>query len=172
MSENLKKIFELITKSENPNTTCLVDSKDMLRWIPIVICWEPNKSMGIAEDGNWVVEVSLGLVKLSTPDSFIKVKILLEKPLHEIYHEVTNNFEQYKIKDCGTELFPDTEIINAAMEDNSEYWIELAFKWYEELHITKKIMIKESMVKIVENKNLPQKLRHTAIKEIATLKKL
>ena len=63
-------------------------------------------------------------------------------------------------------IFPFVEIIEGVFEDGFDYWIALAFKWYDELPLGRKIILKNTLSKIVENKSVTQKLRHKARKEL------
>ena len=166
MTDTLKLIANSIMPIAHVKVSHLVDSRETVRWIPVLLCWSPDKNMGISEDGYWVIEETNGLRVLGGPQSYLRIEILLEQPLSKIREEITAFLDSFNVTVDVFDIFPFVEVIRAVVEGSSTYWAELAFGWYDELPIEKKKMLKDSLLKIVERKALTQKLRQKAIKEI------
>ena len=62
------------------------------------------------------------------------------------------------------EIFPVTEILRFTFENElySSYWINLGLEWYKYLSKEQKALFKEDLEKIIMNKRIHQKTRHTA----------
>lgn len=58
--------------------------------------------------------------------------------------------------------FPTNSILRSALESNSEYWVNLAFKWCEDIEDLKKHA--EVLINISKDKNYSQNIRHQALK--------
>ncbi len=162
-------IIKSIIASGMYKNNYLIGTQESVRWIPILQCWQEGGSIGLAENGEWVVELATGLDVLKEDKSFIRVKVLLERPLSEIHEELKSFFALYQINVDIDEIFPYDKIIKATLEDDSLYWTELAFAWYDELPDKKRKLLKNTLSLIVEKKLANQKLRHKAMKELARL---
>ncbi len=166
MADTLKVIYSQIFQAVSIKETPLIGAQEKTRWIPILLCWVPDKHIGISEDGFWVVEERSGLRILDSAKSLVRIKILLEKPIEKIRRELITYFCSSNIIEDVDDIFPFIKIIQGVLEDGFDYWMELAFKWYDEFPLERKIVLKNTLSKIVENKSVTQKLRHKARKEL------
>ena len=169
MDVNLKSMTDFLIQKEHYKISCLADSQNNLKWIPMIQCWEDGGSMGISQNYEWVVEGNAGLYILSSTKSFLFVKVFLERPLDNVLKDIKESLSNYHINKDPINLFPYFQIIKAVFEDSSVYWAELALEWYDELPTEKKMQLKDSLEKIKTAKWASQKLRHKAMKEIAKL---
>lgn len=160
----LNKVFQ---SSEFKNSQ-IIDSDLYIRWIPLLICWLPDKSLGISEMGNWVVEEGSGLRILDTANSFLRIKVLLEKEFNDIRDTINIKLEAYKLD--FDSIFPYRDLLEQVIKNDSEYWVEQALRWYEGMPKETKIDLKEALEMIQNKKTLSQKIRHKVIKELAQLK--
>lgn len=146
-------------------------SKKEIKWIPLLLCWNSDKYLGISEEGYWVVEERSGLRILDTPRSLVRIKILLEQPLEKLRRELASHLNNSDIGIDAETIFPCVELIQGVLEDGFEYWMELAFNWYDELSFKEKAMLLSTLKKVAENEWTTQKLRHKAKKELKQLTK-
>lgn len=169
MINPLKPINDLLQLNLEFKTSLL--NLELIKWIPIICFDNPELKIGLLQDGRWVVEGKNNVFGLFEPKSYIRVMALLEKPLNNICEIIINTF---KLSDSNLEvydIFPFVDIIKSGLEQESEYWAELAFKWFDEIPIEKKEILRDSLIKITNAKWASQKLRHRAIKEISKLAK-
>ena len=170
MITHLKLINELLQSNLEFKTSLM--NLESVKWFPIVYFDNPELKIGILQDGRWVVEGKNKLFDLFEPKSYIRVMALLEKPLNTIREIIINFFKLTNLSSEVYDVFPFVYIIKSGLEQESEYWAELAFKWFDELPIEKKELLRDSLIKITKAKWASQKLRHRAIKEIAKLEKI
>ena len=166
MENILKVTLAKICSKAICKSTALIDNQQIRNWIPIILCWQPNLYLGISEDGYWVVEERSGLRVLSSPREFIRIKVLLEQPMSNIRQEIETVLNTYNIELDNAFVFPFVDIIREVIEEGSAYWVELAFKWYDELSLKEKIALKPTLRNFMESKQATQKLRHKAKKEL------
>ena len=127
---------------------------------------KPDISMGLLKDGNWVVEGKNNTYILTTPKSYRRAVILLERSIYEVNGEIKRFFANLNIDANIDLIFPFVDIVRAGFEFGTLYWAELAFNWFDELLVTKKVELRDSLEKIKGEKWISQKLRHKAIKEL------
>jgi len=146
-----------------------IDSNECIKWMPMILCWQPNNYIGITENGRWVVEERSGIRFLNTPQAFLRVEILLERPLVDIQTELLQNLCRNSIEELE---FPYIDIISQVFINDSNYWVELAFLWFDTMPLDMKVLLKQELEIVRNRKELSQKLRHRAMKEHAKLKRL
>ncbi|MBA4496475.1 hypothetical protein ACFO25_10480 [Paenactinomyces guangxiensis] len=169
MDERLKLIFNSGLLEAEYRESTLIDSNIKVKWLPVLRCGETHRNMGLIEDGTWVVEESPGLRLLNKTRSFMRVVVLLEQPMDKVRDEIKEFFSQFKI-DLDIDLvFPFVDVTRAGFEFGTEYWAELAFKWYEKLPPKDKALLKASLLTISDVKWASQKLRHKAKRELKTI---
>lgn len=169
MENTLKLVYDDVCFNGATKHTSLVGSQKEIKWIPLLLCWNPDKYLGISEEGCWVVEERSGLRNLDTPHSLVRIKILLEQPLGKLRGELASHLNTSKTVIDAETIFPFVELIQGVLEDGFEYWMELAFNWYDELSLKEKAMLTSTLKKVAENKWTTQKLRHKARKELKQL---
>lgn len=166
MDESLKSKFNRVLLDTECRESTLVNSNKKVKWLPVLRCGETYRNMGLIEGGIWVVEESSGLRILDETRSFMRVIILLEQPMDKVRDELTDFFSRLKVDVDVDAVFPLVDVIRAGFEFGSEYWAELAFKWYEKLPSEDKVLLKGSLLTISDAKWASQKLRHKAKKEL------
>jgi hypothetical protein len=165
VTNKIKKCF----KTDNYKVGQLIDSKEKVKWLPLLLCWPPDKYFGIAENGCWVVEGAEGMRWLDSPNEYWRIKVLMERSLDDVQTEFNKNLGTNNIDELK---FPYIYILSEVFVNDTNYWVERAFSWFDTIPIKeKKLLIME--LEILKNKkSLSQKLRHRALKEQAQLKKL
>jgi hypothetical protein len=167
MKNDLKSIYFALP-AEMKNTTRLMDSEELVKWIPVLPCGEAYRSMGISENGCWVVKVASGLCELTESNSYMYAMILLEQTMSEIRSQLTEFFNCSDIPIDLDSVFPFREIVQFGLEQRDEYWVGLAFDWYECLPSMKKKSLQDSLEKLAKSKRASQKLRQRASKEVGS----
>ena len=170
MSRILKMINTLFETNINIKTSIL-NLEGEIHWVSVLCIDNPEINVGILQDGRWVVEGKNGLYALNESKSHIKIMALLEKPLNSISDSITSVFKLSSFDVTVYDIFPFVDVVKAGLEQGSEYWAELAFKWFEDLPIEKKVYLKDSLVGITNAKWASQKLRHKAEREVEKLSK-
>jgi hypothetical protein len=169
MDESLNLIFNSVLLDTEYRVSTLIDSNKKVKWLPVLHCGETSRNMGLIEEGTWVLEESSGLRILNETRSFMRVVVLLEQPLYRVRDEIKDFFSRFKIGVDVDSVFPLVDVIRAGFEFGSEYWAELAFKWYEELPAKDKVLLKASLLTISDAKWASQKLRHKVKRELKTI---
>jgi hypothetical protein len=147
--ETLKSTIDSILPSIKFKTSRMHESDETIRWIPILPCLKSGGYMGITEDGDWAVEVASELHILKSPESYWRVEILLEQPFEKIHEEVGAFFKACNVSIDVESVFPFVEIIKAVLAVSPPYWMELTFKWYDQLSYENKRLLKDSLIRIV-----------------------
>jgi len=166
MTDTWKSIVNLIPY-ENFTQSHFLDSK----FIPILQL-KPDLNMGLSENGNWVVEGKNSIYILTTPESYGRVVVLLERSIYEVSKELKIFFANVNIDADIDLIFPFIDIVRAGLGFGTIYWAELAFKWFDELPVTRKVELKDSLEKIKGEKWISQRLRHKVIKELKRVAKV
>ncbi|MFS1514766.1 hypothetical protein VQL36_20490 [Chengkuizengella sp. SCS-71B] len=167
MRDDLRSIFSELS-SEKHITTELINT-DVVKWIPILPIGKSSRKMGISEKGCWVVEIATGLCELLEPRSYLYVLIILEENIDEIRSKLAEFFYRLNISANIDTIFPFAEIIKFGFQQQDEYWVKLAFDWYNHLSLIKKKSLKSTLEKLSMSKRTTQKLRNMARKEVKNL---
>ena len=165
MSNHEQLISDLLHSNFKFETT-LMDLKTV-KWFPIICYDNLERKIGILQDGRWVVEYKNNLFGLFEPKSYIRVMFLLETPINIIIEKIIDIFKLSYLNSEVYDVFPFVYVIQAGLEQGSEYWAELALEWYDEVPSEKREILRDSFIKITKAKWSSQKLKHRAIKEIA-----
>lgn len=168
MGEIKERLNEIFQKNGFKKSQ-IIDSDIYVKWIPLLLCWSPDKYLGISELGNWVVEEISGLRVLDTASSFLRVKILLEKQLSEIREKINEKLKVYELD--FDSIFPFKDMLAQVIINDSEYWVEQALRWYDSLCREDKVGLIEALETVKDKKSLSQNLRHKVIKELAQIKR-
>jgi len=169
MVNTTEAIMKLIYKSVRYKVSTIVESEKEAKWYPILQFATQGITMGVKEDYTWVFEVKSELYLLNNPNEFWRLVVLLEKPFHETRREVAGFLDNLGIVANPYDFFPFVEIIRAGFQFGTKYWAELAFNWYDEILLEKKVCLKESLEYVENAKWASQKLRHRARKELKLL---
>lgn len=172
MNENFTQISKLLNPIVNPKRGKFIRENEGVVWFPLITINDSGSQMGVSKNSEWVVEVSEGIHHLDNPQLYTYVMALLEKPLSVVHRHILNLLKGLPMEEEPLIIFPFTSIINAGFEQGSDYWAELAFKWYYELSNKQKIELKATIFKVYNAKWASQKTKHTARKELAKLRKI
>ena len=161
-------IFETAYR-EDPSR--LTTSNTDTLWLPLVKSKTTESTLGINQDGDWVVEVSGDVRIIREQKSFLFCIVFLEMSFADIKNYImdhTNGINQ--IADIG-DIFPFVEIIRFVLETStSDYWLELAMNWFNELNAAEKHVLTPALDEAVMGMYLHQKLKHRMQRELKKLK--
>lgn len=171
MKNKLKSLIHSKVPLNKIRVTQVVDSEEMVRWIPLILCREHCTIIGISMDAEWVVEEKAGLRILDETWKFLRVMVLLEQPKSEIYDSLTKAFKDYQIFIDVHDIFPFVEIVKVGFEQKSDYWAELALNWFTHLPRMEQEELLDSLKTILEARWASQDLRHRIKKELRKIEK-
>lgn len=171
MTDILKSLVRSKIPSESFKSGYLVDSEEVVNWIPLILCREHGTIIGLSADAEWVLEEKAGLRILDETWKFLRVIVLLEQPRAEIHNSLTEAFNNYQIFIDVDDIFPFVEIVKVGFDQKSDYWAELALNGVTELPQVKQKLLLESLRKILDARWASQKLRHRAKKELRKIEK-
>ena len=139
-------------------------------WMPLVEYKKTEMTFGIDIDGNWILESSMKMWIIGEENPYLFCMPFLEMPFADIKNALMSRIgETDQIADIGG-IFPFVEIIRFALENSiSEYWIELAMNWFDELDAAYKHALKPSLEKAIAVKRLFQKTKHRVQRELKRL---
>ncbi len=158
--------FLNIRKQPGPSeSSVLLPSGESVRWMPILWCGKPDFRMGVLENGDWAVEDKAGLRHLDEQPSYLYVMALLEQPAISVRERLKAFFSA---SDIGS-VFPFANVVRAGLDQKSEYWADLAFRWLGEIPEEGRISLEDSVARIADAGWASQKLRQKAKKELKRL---
>jgi len=121
-------------------------------------------SIGLVDTGFWGVEGRDGIIVLDRGDLYRYTISLLEIPYNEVSEKLRG--AEYDLNSEAEtrflESFPFVEIVLAGLQQQSDYWADLAFKWYDELSSVNDASLREVLTGIVDAKWACQKVRQKA----------
>jgi len=143
----------------NPKSST-TKSNNTVQWIPILSVGRTKRLIGITQEGDWGVETADGFCIFDKLDKFLYGLELLEVDFDKLDSLLVCDLpEENTIYD----IFPYIQIIVFAFEyERSDYWLELAFKWYDKLDHNKKNLLRNHLLSVIKNANVSQGLRHLA----------
>lgn len=115
-------------------------------WLKIIQL-KSDVYMGISQSGEWIVAYQEKIWEITTVESYWRVFVLLERPLHEVREKVSEVFFSLHITEKVDNVFPFAETVRAAFVVGTGYWAELAFSWYDELPYDKKESFKDILIR-------------------------
>lgn len=169
--EDTERLFLNILKKTDYQVSKVVDYDYSLKWFRVFETDKYKKSVGLAENGCWVIYSREEIMVLNSERNFMRAVFLLEMDKNTIKNILEGYLQSKEVQVSADKVFPFSSIVKAGLEFGSEYWAELAFNWLEELGLNAKIYVKDTLEKIVQEKLLTQKLRHKAIKHLVNLRK-
>ena len=146
-------------------SSVLLPSGESVRWMPILSCGKPAFRIGVLENGDWAVEDKAGLRHLDEQPSYLYVMALLEQPATSVRERLKAFFSD---SDIGS-VFPFANVVRAGLDQKSEYWADLAFRWLGEIPAEGRISLEDSVARIADAGWASQKLRQKAKKELKRL---
>lgn len=171
MSEILKSIYDSIVDSKDSIVLPYQNNDEIIYWIPILNNDSDTKNVGISQYGEWVINGRNRFIIINNYKSYLFCLPLLETPIEKLINNLNNFFNTLFITYDIFNIFPFVEIIKFALEyEKNDYWLNLAFNWYDKLENSKKIEFKSYLENIKNNKYISQKFRHKAVKEIKRIR--
>ena len=170
MVDETKSLMELISESVTHKESTIRESEEKVLWYPILQFTTQGFILGLHRNGFWILESEDEVIILNDTYKFWRLVSLLEQSMNDIRKELMSFFDILNIVINPDNFFPFIEITQAGFQFGSKYWAELAFKWYEEIPLEKKVYFTESLTKIENAKWASQKLRHMAKKELKKLR--
>jgi len=164
-------VLNELTKSIPSKKTRIVESNKTAVWYPVLSAKTKKMEIGFMEDGIWAIEAKSSLYIMSPQREFLRSVALLEQPLVEIREEIDEYLRSNGVSIRSDSFFPFVEITHAGFEAETQYWVTLAFAWYDELAYEKKLCLKGSLRHVVDTKRASQKLRHKAFRELRVLER-
>lgn len=151
----LKSIYECLKQSS------IIQITNGLKWIIIFKPKDTNQALGLSERGTWVVFSNDLLFVLKEYQSYLYAMWLLEYEFNDI---IKNNEKLRMCEPINSELNSvSSDIIEFALKNNnSSYWLNLAFEWYDQLNQKYKTKFKELLKDLMTSNNLSQDSRHKA----------
>lgn len=168
----IKSLMKLISISVKCKTTNMVESEEQIKWYPVLKVANTGFSVGLCWCGVWVLEAKYGLYILNDPSEFWRLVSLLEESSINVREKIAEFLDTLGITMSIYDCFPFVEIVQAGFRFGTNYWAELAFKWFDEMPFEKKIYLNESLILVKNAKWASQKLRHKAMKELKYLHNL
>ena len=169
MTKTLTLLASLLKVIVEPKLGRFIREDNDVTWYPIIPISESGSSMGISSAGEWVVEVSEGIHHLDKPQLYVYVMVLLEKPYEDVYEEVLNILKRTSVDEEPGCIFPFVEIVNAGLEQGSDYWAALAFGWFDMFSEEDKLRLRDALLKVMKAKWASQKIRQKAKRELNKL---
>ncbi|KAF6570860.1 hypothetical protein JDW19_14190 [Paenibacillus polymyxa] len=160
MNNQLKALIESQVPSDKLIITHLVDSEITVKWIPLMTIGEHNPTIGLSTDAQWVINENQGIRILDEPWKYLRLLVLLEQQRKTVHNSLREALANYKIFVNLEDVFPFAEIVKIGFEQKSDYWVELALNWFEELSLIKQSELVDYLSKIVNARWASQKLRH------------
>jgi hypothetical protein len=144
-------------------------SNETIMWLPLIAFNNDSCVMGLTMKGVWVVETKQALVQLDEPLSFVRTLPLLEKPIEVVKQQIRQRLNSEELSIMVELMFPVIDVVRMGFETGSEYWTSLAFTWFDELSVTQKQQLIESLAVVSKARWASQKLRQKAVREIRKL---
>ena len=165
----LKRIYNNITSNKAYLST-LHRNDDAIKWVLIFGLDNSHREIGITQNGYWGVKSSDHFRIFNKETSLLYFIILLEYPIEDIKRKLILSLNDFIELQKINRVFPFGEIVKFVFEYNSSnYWVALAFEWFDQFTASEKQVLKESIDKIKNNYSLSQKVRQKAKKELKQL---
>lgn len=169
MKDQLKALIESQVPSDKLKITHLVDSEITVKWFPLMSFGEHKTAIGLSTDAQWVINENQGIRILDEPWKYLRLLILLEQQRKTVHNSLKEALANYKIFVNLEDIFPFSEIVKIGFEQKSDYWLELALNWFEDLSLIKQNELLYYLSEIVNARWASQKLRHRVRKIVRNI---
>lgn len=167
ISTELKSFFE---KAVSYNT--IVQKTHDIQWIIIFVDNNKKEILGISQAGQWVFKDERRFYVLKELKMFLCCVKLLEIPYIDIKTKVEENLKEFVNKEeiCVSSIFPFFQIVEFAFCNMlNDYWIDLAWRWYEKLNLFERYKLVATLETISETMKISQRIRQKAKMEVTKL---
>jgi len=170
----LKSIYNLLSlNSDRINTSVIKDTNEEIRWVFVFNIDGLQGDVGITQYGQWGVNCPGNFCILDRYESLLYFIYLLEAPFEDIQKKLRSGLENDIERIDFNGIFPFFEIVMFVFEYKvSDYWINLAFEWYNHFLFLEKKSLKEAIERLSISHITSQKTRHRAKKALKVLKEL
>lgn len=162
-----KKIYNLLKAYGEA-----VRHNDEIRWITIYEDTLQELILGITNIGEYVFIDAGKIYLLNEKKMFLYCVKLLEIPYTAIQEYITLQFKKVMLEAdvSGMEIFPYYEIVEFALDNLfNDYWVELAWSWYDHFSQSRKYELYDSLDKLSKMKKISQQNRNIARREVKRL---
>ena len=118
-------------------------------------------SIGLTDDGRWVIESVDGLVPLRSEPGIDSLLECLYHPRAEIVNRLNNSIEAVGLPVAVFASFPFLELVAHAL-DFSPFYADLALEWLEEGSLDQEFLPLLQGVADADERRFPEVLRHRA----------
>lgn len=149
-----------------------VQQTNDIQWIIIFDETRKKEVLGISKAGKWVFKDEERFFVLKDKKNFLCCVKLLEIPYIEIKANVEERFTEIMNKEgvCLSTIFPFFQIVEFVFCNLfDDYWFDLAWLWYEKLHMSERYKLASQLEKISKTKKISQRNRQKANREAKNL---
>ena len=164
----LKRVYDYVISNKKTNVSRVQNRNDeMIEWVLVFELDNSHKEIGITQNGYWGIKLPYHFSILDKESSLLFFIVLLEHPIEDIERKLSSSLNKFMDLSKTNKVFPFLELVKFIFDYNSSsYWIDLAFKWYEQFTFSEKQVLKESIDKLVANNSISQKTRQKAKREL------
>ncbi len=137
------------------------DATSEALWLPVMDLHGHGLSIGLTDDGRWVIESVDGLVPLRSEPGIDSLLECLYHPRAEIVNRLNNSIEAVGLPVAVFASFPFLELVAHAL-DFSPFYADLALEWLEEGSLGQEFLPLLQGVADADEKRFPEVLRHRA----------
>ena len=168
----LKSVYDFILTSDiESNTSVTKNTNEEIQWVLVFsLNNKYKKEIGITQNGYWGIRKETFCI-LDKEKSLLYFINLLEDSIEEIKDKIHSLLASFNESIETHQIFPFYEIVKFVFEyEQVDYWVNLAFEWYDQFNFSDKQSLKEIIEKLMHNHSLSQKTRHRAKRELKKLK--
>ncbi len=120
---------------------------DVVRWVPLIGFYGGEKSLGLSENGKWVIGGNDSVYEFSNSSEPVFFLPCLEKDYNEFAEELTAALNEKSIPPELRASFPFLSILKTGLLSSSSHWLPLAQRWLNDIPLTEKLaaMLHESL---------------------------
>ncbi|WP_334075547.1 MULTISPECIES: hypothetical protein [Paenibacillus] len=169
MNNHLKLLIKSHVPFDKIKISYMVNTDIKVNWFPLMSFGEHKTVIGLSTDAHWVINDKQGIRILDESWKFLRLLVLLEQPSNTVHNSLKEALASYNIIVNVEDVFPFIEVVKIGFEQKSDYWVELALNWFEELSSIQQSEPLDSLYKIVNAHWASQKLRHRVRKMIRNI---
>lgn len=161
-NSELQQILKGIASPQWRHSILQGHNDDLLRWLPVTKI-NGDTWYGLSEDDRWVAgseDENVRLVEISEHEPAVPLLSCLEHSRSEIEALVAAGCQFVGLPATVVDTFPFEAGVTCGLMSSSDYWIELAIEWLQDMSINDKIA--KILSGVVKSKGVSQKNRHRA----------
>ena len=171
ISYKRKRIFKTITNCYKD-----MDIVQVTNDMHCIVMYRDRESdlwIGFSQNGQWVFKENIKMYVLHNTKMFLYCAKIIELPYETIQRYIYNNYKDILEKENISifDVFPFGEIVRFIFGNFSDdYWLDLAWLWYDCLDLTEQIHIADTLVSLENVKRISQRNRQRIKWELKKLK--